>query len=268
METIIKEKDLPIKELEKLGLFSNGALNLVQNDIDALLAGRRTEMQSLKNLQLDGFSIHQLDAKLSLDIDAKGKVALNLHPIYKTEVPHPLLSEKEAKNLREGKLHSIQKEYEQPNKILGKIVIEYDEQTKEFVSYHPAEVEAPEKVNGETLSEKQKKAFRNGELVQLEDGTRFQHSAADSKGVRSDRARLIFSVLVDGGLSYLVFRGLKNLKDNLEAQKQDYTKGYNQALADMMVGKPKREIDVTVGKQIENSRGIHEGRRYGSMASR
>ena len=268
METLIKEKELPIKELEKLGLFNNGALNLGQNDIDALLAGRRTDMQSLKNLQLDGFGILQLDAKLSLGRNAEGKVALNLHPIYKQEIPHPLLSEEEARNLREKKIHSVQKEYEQPNKILGKLIIEYDEETREFVAYRPDQVEAPEKVNGETLSEKQKKDFKNGELVQLEDGTRFQHSAADSKGVRSDRARLIFSVLVDGGLSYLVFRGLKNLKDNLEAQKQDYTKGYNQALADMMVGKPKREIDMTVGKQIDNPTSLHEGKRYGSTMSR
>ena len=268
METLIKESELPIRELEKLGLLTHGLLNLEQTDIDALLAGRRTEMQSLRNLQLDGLDIVQLDAKLSLAKNEKGNVTLNLHPIYKQEVPHPLLSAEESSSLRDGKQHAIQKDYVQPNKILGKLVIEYDQQTREFVTYRPDQVEVPEKVNGETLTEKQKKAFSNGEVVRLEDGTGFQHSATDSRGVRSDRARLIFSVLVDGGLSYLVFRGLKNLKDNLEAQKQDYTKGYNQALADMMVGKPNREIDMTVGRQLASSRALQEDVGYKGKTSR
>ena len=268
METLIKENELPVKELEKLGLYQDGQMSLSSEDLDALLAGRRTDMRSMVHLKMDGFAIRQLDAKLSLSRKEDGTVALNLHPIYKEVKPHPLLSEEEAGELEAGKLQSVQKVYEQADKKLAQLIIEYDEQTREFVAYHPDQVEVPVKVNGETLSEEKKKAFQSGDLVELKDGTRIQHSATDSKGIRSDRKALILSVLLDGGISYLLLRGIRNLAGNSDAQKEGYTKGYNQALADSMVGKPKREAEITVGEHIDYSRASQHSRGYGRTASR
>jgi hypothetical protein len=105
-------------------------------------------------------------------------------------------------------------------------------------------------VNGEILSEKKKKAFQNGEVVELNDGTRIQHSSTDSKGIRSDRKALILSVLLDGGISYLLLRGLRNLSGSTDPQKEGYTKGYNQALADMVLDTKKKEKEVTIGEQM------------------
>lgn len=72
-------------------------------------------------------------------------------------------------------------------------------------------------------------------MVELKDGTKIQHSATDNKGIRSDGKRLILSVLLDGGISYLVFRGINNLRGRFEPQSEGYTEGYNHALADMMM---------------------------------
>lgn len=259
METPIKEKELPILELEKLGLYKDGTLTLKDNDIAALLAGRRTDLHSLHNLEMDGFKISQLDAKLSLLREEDGKVALKLHPIYKEVQPHPLLNEKETKQLMAGKQETISKTVDDRG-MERRLVIEYDEQTKEFITYFPYQVEVPFKVNGETLDEKQKKAFQNGEVIELADGTRLRHSAVDSKGVRSDNKRLIFSVLLDGGLSYLVMRGLRHLSGNGNIQNDGYTAGYNQAIADMMVGKPKRDLEMTVKDQVDFDRNSQENR--------
>lgn len=267
METPIKEKELPIVELEKLGLYKDGALTLQDGDIAAMLAGRRTELRSLYNLEMDGFKMSRLDAKLSLLREEDGKVALKIHPIYNEVQPHPLLNEKEIKQLLTGKLEAISKTFDDKG-IERKLIIEYDEQTKEFISYYPYQVEVPIKVNGEMLNEKQKKAFQHGEIIELEDGTRLRHSAADSKGVKSDAKRLIFSVLLDGGLSYLVMRGLRHLASNGDLQKEGYTKGYNQALADMMVGKPKREEELTVADQIDHPINAQHDRGYGRSGSR
>ncbi|WP_199120303.1 DUF4099 domain-containing protein [Pedobacter sp. ASV28] len=267
METPIKEKELPIEELEKLGLYKDGALTLQDGDIAALLAGRRTELRSLYNLEMDGFKISQLDAKLSLSRGENGKIGLKIHPIYNEVQAHPLLDEKETKQLLSGKLDKISKTFDDKG-IERKLIIEYDEQTKEFVSYYPYQVEVPFKVNGEILNESQKKAFQNGEIVELEDGTRLRHSATDSKGVKSDAKRLIFSVLFDGGLSYLVMRGLRHLANNGDLQKEGYTKGYNQALADMMLGKPDREQDMTVGDHQAHSINSQHSRGYGRTGSR
>lgn len=105
-------------------------------------------------------------------------------------------------------------------------------------------------------------------MIELADGTRIQHSATESKGIRSDRKALILSVLLDGGISYLLLRGIRNLVGNSDAQKEGYTKGYNQALADSMVGKPKREAEMTVGEHIDYSRASQHSRGYGRTTSR
>lgn len=268
MDTFIKENELPLKELEKVGLYQDGKLNLSSEDVDALMAGRRTEMRSMFHLKMDGVEIRQLDAKLSLSRNQDGTVSLNLHPIYKEIKPHPLLSAEEAKVLLDGKLQSIQKIYEQADKKLAMLIIEYDKQTREFVSYHPEQVEVPLKVNGQIMSEEEQKAFQRGEVIELTDGARIQHSATDSKGIKSDTKRLIFSVLMDGGISYLLFRGIRNLAGNNDPQKEGYTKDYNQALADSLVGKPKREVEETVGDHYQRSAEGQYSRGYGRSASR
>jgi len=247
----IKEKEL-FAELEKIGIYTESKLTIGQEDIDALLAGRRTGMLSLKNLELDGFKIQQLDAKLSMVRGDDKSIVLNLHPIYNEVRPHPALSEREGKRLKDGKVDTILKEHGDTIGMLRKIAIEYDAQTREFISYEPEKVQVPDRVNGESLSEKQKKAFRNGEIVTLQDGTRIQHSATDSKGVRSDRARLIFSMLFDGGISYLIFRGIRNLKNSSEAQKLDYTKGYNQALADILEKEKPAKTPTVMDMPVNN----------------
>jgi len=262
METYIKEKELPLKELEQLGVYKEGGLTLPGSDIAALLAGRRTDLCKLTDLEMEGFQISHLEAKLSLSRDREGKIKLNIHPIYQEAQQHPLLDDKEAKELMSGKVDSVKKLVEH-NGMEQKLLIEFDKETKEFISYYPYQVEVPFKVNGETLDHKQKKAFQNGEVIELKDGTRLKHSATDSKGVRSDTKRLIFSVLFDGGLSYLVMRGLKNLAEKGELQKEGYTQGYNQALADMMGAKDHRiDKESTVGGYKNPDLDKQENRSY------
>jgi hypothetical protein len=54
------------------------------------------------NLQLDGITIRQIDAKLSLGRNAEGNVMVNLHPINKEIKTHPLLTEQETQDLFPG----------------------------------------------------------------------------------------------------------------------------------------------------------------------
>ncbi len=266
---LIKENELPVRELEKLGLYEEGQLTLSTEDLDALLSGRRTDMRSMENLVLEGFAIRQLDAKLYLSRNNAGVIELNLHPIYKEVKPHPLLSEEEIKELLAVKIQAGPKIYEDAVKKQQMLIIQYDEQTREFVGYDPDQVELPLKINGETLNDKQKKAFQNGEVVKLKDGTRIQHSATDRKGIRADRAALILSVLLDGGISYLLIRGIRNLANNKSEQKEAYTKGYNQALADMMMADKKKEAPhQTVGEYITQSQSQQTSRENQRTRSR
>ncbi len=268
METIFFEKELPINDLEKLGLYRDGRLILEPEDLDALLSGRRTDLITLNELQSDGFRIERLDAKLSLDRTPEGKIKIQLHPIYKEAQRHPLLIDVEADQLELGTLSNVQKIYHTPEGKKKSWVIEYDPETKEFISYDPDKVKVPEKVNGEILSDIQKELYRNGGLVQLSDGTLLQHRASERKGILSDRAALVLSVLLDGGLSYLVIRGLRNILNNPNPQKDEYSEAYNHVRKDMerqQIENMPPNPDVQLQ---DNNRKSQQNQEYGRATSR
>ncbi|MET3114644.1 hypothetical protein AAKU52_002379 [Pedobacter sp. CG_S7] len=120
-------------------------------------------------------------------------------------------------------------------------VIEYDPQTKQFMSYDPAKIKSPEKINGETLSAEKKRKLKEGEVVALGDGTEIQLSTSDKNGVRSNRAGLVLSILIDGGISYLLITGIKSLLDKgnqppkatSKEKDEAYSKGYLKALVEV-----------------------------------
>lgn len=267
MNEKLTEGALPLPELEKIGLYKDGKLSLSKEDITALLAGRRTNMLSLKNLASAGFAIKQLDAKLSVNSYPDGSTSLNIHPIYKEVKEHPLLSKSESQQLQSGKLDNIQKQFQDADHKSKKLIIEYDEQTREFVSYDPEQVQIPEKVNGQRLTDKQKEAFQNGEVIELNDGTRLQHRASDSKGIVSDRKWLVLSVLLDGGISYLLLRGVKNLMNNNEAQQDGLTEGFKNEVSKMKAAR-NQEMENEVLDSPLHSALSQQSRGYGHTASR
>ncbi|WP_332913285.1 DUF3945 domain-containing protein [Algoriphagus boritolerans] len=77
-------------------------------------------------------------------------------------------------------------------------IIEYDQRTKQFLSYNPRDIKAPQMVNGQELDPQQKKKYKEGETVLLADGTAFQLSPSAPKGLRSNKSGLVLSVLLDG----------------------------------------------------------------------
>ncbi|WP_256009461.1 DUF4099 domain-containing protein [Desertivirga xinjiangensis] len=209
MKEAFKEGELPLNELRRLGLVDGDTLNLNQDDKQALLAGRRTDFVKLKNLSSDGITIDSLDAKLSLVRNESNKVDVLIHPIYKEAHQHALLTEVEAEKLIKGELSHIEKDFKDHG-VEKKHIIEYDSETREFLSYDPADVIPPYSINSKKLRNDQIEAFQKGEMIQLEDGTSIQHRAGEKKGVLSDRSALTLSVLLDGGVSYLLLRGINS----------------------------------------------------------
>jgi len=94
---------------------------------------------------------------------------------------------------------------------------------------------APDMVNGEFLTAAQKENYRKGKEAQLADRTRFSYSGTDTHGIRSNKIALVASILIDGGLSFVVYQGLNALfnqkHDPKEANK--LSPGYFNALKDM-----------------------------------
>lgn len=247
--TIFEKQELPLEEFKKLGLYKDGEFNIAIENIEALLAGRRTELISLQDLNYQGIEIPKLDAKLSLNPDNQGNLTLSIHPIYKEPQLHPLLNYDDSLELISGKKNVITKEHTTEDNRIIHISLEYDKDTKEFIAYQANKIPKILQVNGVDLLPSQQEKFQKGEIIELLDGTKFQHSATDSKGVLSNKKRLIISVLLDGGISYVIFRGLKNLKNNYNLQDEGLTKNYNDTLAKIILSE-KEILDkqITVGE--------------------
>jgi len=172
MKTPFDVKELPLSKLEALGIYHDQQLLLSPSQVQALLAGRRTDLISLHEIKGADFLIERLDARLSLRRQDSGEVELFIHPIYKQPRVHPLLNHQETQELISGKRSFIGKAVEQEEGRSTMVNIEYDPLTKDFVSYDVSKVQAPDRVNGMLLSEEEKSTFRRGEVLELEDGTR------------------------------------------------------------------------------------------------
>src|ERR1700753_3094329 len=104
-----KEHELPMQDLETMGLASRGQLLLNEDDLQALLCGRRTEMLTLKNLEAENIKIGSIDAKMSLERKPNGEVSIVIHPIYKRPVIPSFLDETEALELVKGDVQMLWK---------------------------------------------------------------------------------------------------------------------------------------------------------------
>jgi hypothetical protein len=230
-----REDDLPVKDLETIGLAAGGQLLLNVDDLKALLSGRRTSLLELHDLEAENVKIKSINAKISLKPNEKGQLDLLIHPIYRqAEIPD-LLTDNEAKQLQQGEVGSLLRIAVDNHGNKKEMLVEYDPETKEFIISDTDKILAPDMVNNEFLTQAQKETYRKGKEVQIPDGTRFSFSATDHHGVRSNKVALVASILIDGGLSYMVYKGLNALfnkkRDPKAAEK--LSPGYYQAIKDI-----------------------------------
>jgi hypothetical protein len=229
------ENKLPIKDLETIGLAAGGQLLLNVDDLKALLSGRRTSLLQLHDLEAENVHIKSLDAKISLKPDENGKLDLLIHPVYRKAVTPSFLEDNEAQLLQKGEVENYQKITidDQGNK--KELLVEYDPETREFIVSDTEKILAPDMVNGEFLTAAQKENYRKGKQVELPDRTVFNYSGMDTHGIRSNKMALIASVLIDGGLSYVLYKGLNALFNRKRDQKsaEKLSPGYYNAVKDM-----------------------------------
>ncbi|WP_431293345.1 DUF4099 domain-containing protein [Pedobacter sp. P26] len=236
MKKLFEHNQLPIDDFNRLGLVSKGDITLDPYDLNALLFGRRTRLVTLNNLEANGFKIEKIDLKLSLDQNPDGALSLALHPIYKRPQYHKLLEDYEADSLLDASISNIVKVYQAGEKKGFEAVIEYDAQTRSFIAYDPRQIEAPFAINGITLDDYQAKDFRQGAIVDLGDGTRFQHRASEALGLLSNRSALILSFGNPGPFQHTLIRDISGFPSSKDRQLhysspafQDALKEYNPA---------------------------------------
>ena len=233
IQEIFEEEDIPIAEFENIGLSKDGRISLGEHDLKALLSGGRTEMLRLQGLEDGDIKIMNVDAKLSLRRNDEGGLDLLLHPVYREIMLPAYLTDEEAEELAAGELSTINKTIEIDG-VKKEVLIEFDKDTREFVVTDTERILVPDLVNNETLTADQKIRFKKGKAIELQDGARLRYSATSTDGLRANRLHLIVSLLMDGGITYLLYKGLKALSTKKEDQPtEDYSKGYYQALEDM-----------------------------------
>jgi hypothetical protein len=229
------ENELPIQDLETIGLAANGQLLLNVDDLKALLSGRRTSLLELNDLEAENIKIKSIHAKISLRPNEAGQVDLLIHPIYRKAVTPDFLDDNEAQQLQKGEVASLLKITMDNKGNKKELLVEYDAETREYIVSDAEKILAPDMVNNEFLTPAQKENYRKGKEVQIADGTKLAYSGVDHHGIRSNKLALVASVLIDGGLSYMVYKGLNALFNQHREVKaaEKLSPGYYNALNDV-----------------------------------
>jgi len=262
IKQVFDEQDLPMDVLREVGLANGDKLKLSEDDLKALLSGRITQMHRLENLMSGGVLIRKLDAKLSLAINPLGHLDLLVHPFYPTPVKPSFLTDDEARKLEKGEVPNIDKMIFDDNGDPQDVLVEFDNETNEFIVVDEARILAPDRVNGEYLSLDQKERYRKGKEVELQDGTTIQYSVTEKNGIRSNKLALVASVLIDGGLSFALYHGLNALFGQ-KKHKEDadvYSNGYYEDLEKMQ--------EQHEGQQYQRDPGRQSNRSYTRTGSR
>ncbi|MDQ0965440.1 hypothetical protein QFZ20_000843 [Flavobacterium sp. W4I14] len=253
-------RDLPFEDLRELGLYREGDITLPKKDIDALLSGMRTGLVKLNDINRDGIEIKEMSVKLSLAKNAEGKSELLVHPVYKQSNVPSIISREEGDDLLTGLKANLIKETTE-NGQQKKLMVEYDWDTREFIVTDTSRLRVPDMVNGMLLTPYQKERFSSGRQIEMPDGTTFQASSTTPDGIRSNRLALVVSLLMDGGISYLLLTGLKAMVGDrgLLPQKDERNENYHKALqaaaAQKSTVKNPEEKTSAISNNNEYSRG-------------
>ncbi len=234
------EQELPIKDLETIGLAAGGQLLLNVDDLKALLSGRRTGLMELRDLEAENIKIKSLNAKISLQPNSEGKIDLIIHPIYRKAVTPDFLEDNEAQQLQKGEVDNFLKTTVDNHGNKKEMLVEYDVETREFIVSDTEKILAPDMVNNEFLTAAQKENYRKGKEVQIADGTKMAYSGVDRHGIRSNKLMLVASILIDGGLTYMIYKGLNALFNQKRDQKaaEKLSPGYHNAMKDIENQRP------------------------------
>lgn len=217
---------MPLEDLKIFGIYKDGKYTIPEEQVKALKDGRMTDIVELRNLKGKNIEIESLPARLSIVRGDNGNPTLRIDPVYREPNAHPQLSQEERQRLIKADIANIRKSFVDKDGNVQTEIIEYDKETKQFMSFDPRKVKAPETVNEQQLTPNQKRKYKEGEVVELADGSAFQFTGIDKKGMRSNRSGLVLSVILDGGISYLLYTGLKRMLGKKSKEEKSYSQGY------------------------------------------
>ncbi|WP_316848963.1 DUF4099 domain-containing protein [Pedobacter agri] len=252
---ILNEKDLPMDQLREIGLARGDEILLDRRDVHALLSGSRTNLLRLENITRSGVEIKEMDVKLSITRDSLGQPDLLIHPVYRQAITPSFISTNEADQLLTGLKGNVVKSLERGG-MMRDMLIEYDWNTREFVITDTSKIQAPLEINGQPLTPYQKDRYLSGRQIEMPDGAMLQASGTAPEGFRSNRVALVVSILMDGGISYLLYQGLNALIDKQGEALQEKALGKTYAKALERFEKPEAGAHVQLVEKADSGETI------------
>lgn len=253
---IYKMENLPLTQMQEVGLAKDGKLLIDQEDLQALLSGRRTDMITLRSLSVDGQKLPEIHSKVSLTGLPDGESKLVFHPIYK-QVDNPeFLTVDESESLQKKEVSSINKIIQDDWGNPKEIIAEFDEQTNEFVITDSRRLLTPELVNNEYLNEKQKEMYKQGKRVVLSEGTQFQFTGNGRKSIQANKPAVVMSVSNSNGVSYVHYDNLPPLDGKRNQNAGQLSEGYYKHLDEFATQTAIKDINKEIDPDLENEQSM------------
>lgn len=218
---IFEEKNLPFNDFLIIGLVRQGNIIIGSDDKAALLAGRRTQLLLLNNLDFAGMRIASLYVKLSLADVGNHQLNIIFHPQNLESTRPNYLTSAEQAYLESGRTKSIEKWLPDEKGEDKWMLIEFDYETKEFIRTPKRRIVPPDAINGFSITQEQKIAYMKGQIVQVADGTNVQYTATNEKGIRANHLEAVLSRNTESGIVYTAFSDIRTLT-NYHHDYQEY----------------------------------------------
>lgn len=195
-ETKFTAQEIPYHEFEKVGITKEHVLKKMSNaDLEAMLTGRRSGFVQVDvgAMRAEGM---KMDVKTSLHRNEDNSVSLRFHPINR-EAPNIYnLTDEQQNDLKTGNTPSLVIDDVKDNGEKAERLVQYDPETREYVSALVEDIPVPEKINEIGLNEQQKKDWKNGlDIIMGDEPVRV--SLTDVYGF----AGKIFMFALDGGIT-------------------------------------------------------------------
>lgn len=164
--------DIPHAYLDRLGLDREQIRQWPRQTREALLSGLRTSLVRLTDVRPLGAAAGKvLDARLSLFRKPDGAVGVNLHPAGNGRSADPILSAEERAHLRSGQASVIGKTVRDAAGREREALVGHDPATGSDVAVDRTSLRAPRSLDGQPLSEAQRRDFTEGRSVTLGERT-------------------------------------------------------------------------------------------------
>jgi len=163
------------------------------------------------------------------------------------------LTKDEAEKLERGEVANVEKFITDDEGKSKQVLIEFDKETNEYVITDTEQIIAPDAVNGMKLTAEQKKKYRKGQEVEMPDGTTFQYTAVKKEGMRSNKLHLIASLIMDGGVSFVLYKLLHGLfaKKRDEKQAAQLSPEYREAFKEFQKWQKERQPQTGQAPETE-----------------